>query len=84
MATAVEKIMGGYIVLVLATFGGIAYGAVRGVQALNKYLNRPEVVRSNVIGGPKEETYMDRDGKRFFAEVDGKSIESILSDNSTK
>ncbi len=52
----------------------LAYGTVQGIRAANKYLSQPEMVQENVIQGPEAELFIERDGQRFYAEIDGKPV----------
>ena len=80
--TLVEMVMVGVTGLSLATsiavVSFLGYGAYKGICAANKYINEPVIQRANVIGNEKSELFIDRDGKRFYAEVDGKPIENYL------
>ena len=38
-----DSLLVGYVIVGLVATGGAIYGAVRGVQALNKYLSQPEI-----------------------------------------
>ena len=58
----------------------IVYVLYSGVQAMNKYIHEPEIQSRNVRGGPEAEQFIERDGKRFYAEIDGKSIETSLKE----
>ncbi len=74
--TALELIVGTAIVGVTLTVG---YACYQGLSALNKYVNTPEVQRSNVIEGSHDEVFIERDGQRFYRDIDGKSVEDYIS-----
>ena len=65
------------IILGSLAIGG--YGTYLGLSALNKYVNEPTIERANVIMDDKPELFIEKDGKRFYAEIDGKSIDEYLS-----
>ena len=68
-------------VIVLSAIAGLAatiYFGTKIGKALDKYTSRPVVEKANVIGGPRIETYIEKDGKRFYAEIDGQPIEKYL------
>ncbi len=69
-------------VSIILIFGGLGtltmYGAFQAVRALNKYINEPSYERANVTGGPEAELFIDKDGKRFYAEIDGKPVLNYL------
>lgn len=79
-ATSIEYGIVVSSVLTLAALVGLGIGAVYGIKALAKYANAPVVERANVYGESQVETFIDRDGKRFYAEIDGKPIEAYLKD----
>ncbi|MFH1211337.1 MAG: hypothetical protein V1659_00225 [Candidatus Woesearchaeota archaeon] len=55
--------------------------AERTYHAMGAYINRSktEVRIRNVTGDSIPEVFIDRNGRRFFAEIDGISISSVLS-----
>ena len=55
----------------IAISGFFIYATYKGVCAANKYINEPVIQRANVIGNEKSELFIDRDSKRFYADVDG-------------
>ncbi|MBT3323858.1 hypothetical protein HN681_00580 [archaeon] len=71
------ELLGGTIILGSLAIGG--YGTYLGLSALNKYVNEPTIERANVIMDDKPELFIEKDGKRFYAEIDGKSIDEYLS-----
>lgn len=58
---------------------GISYLGYLGVQSMNKYLNEPVVERTNVGWDEEAELFIEKDGKRFYAEIDGKTVESYVT-----
>jgi hypothetical protein len=60
------------------TFVGILgtaiYLGISGNKFLKKYIAQPTIERADVIGNSKADLFIDQDGKRFYAEVDGKPI----------
>jgi hypothetical protein len=84
--TLIEMIttMGGIGIAVgsLALACGLVYVGYKGVQALDRYANSPaiRVERSNVIEGEKAEEFIELNNKKFYSEIDGKSVEDYLKD----
>jgi len=50
------------------------YLGISGTKALKKYNTQPTIERADVIGNNKADLFIDKDGKRFYAEVDGKPV----------
>jgi hypothetical protein len=73
--TAMEMIGAGALAAAIVVGGYLGY---KGKFDLNKYLNRPAVQKANVIGGPQAELFIDKDGLRFYSEIDGKPVEEYL------
>ncbi|MCK4670832.1 MAG: hypothetical protein KAT43_06525 [Nanoarchaeota archaeon] len=71
-------------VLLGAAFVAMGFGVYHGIRALQKYANAPVVERANIRGGAETELFIDRDGKKFYAEYDGKSIEDYLPEEKKK
>ena len=56
----------------------IVYSIYQVHSALDKFLDQPVIERVNIRGDQKPELFIDYQGKRFYAEVDGRSIEEYL------
>ncbi len=58
-----------------------SYTAYNFNQAINKYVNEPVEQRANVTGNKGKELYIDRNGKKFYAEIDEKSVEDLVKES---
>ncbi|MFA4960895.1 MAG: hypothetical protein WC548_04505 [Candidatus Pacearchaeota archaeon] len=60
----------------------LAIGTLVGGIFLDKHLTRPQT--RNVIGDPNardvNDVYMERDGKKYFYSVDGRSVEDLVDE----
>ncbi|MEN9626021.1 MAG: hypothetical protein RL557_349 [archaeon] len=72
----------GYVAYAIIIASAVAIANIYAVykinSALNKYIDEPIIERANVRGNEKPELFIDQEGKRFYAEIDGKSIEDLL------
>jgi len=59
-------------VMAFVVIGATVFGYYVGKSGRSQDV--PEVQRTNVIGGQEPELYMERDGTRFYAEVDGRPV----------
>ena len=60
----------------ICTVMGIAYVGSRVVD--HYFPERNEVVQKQAIGGEVPDTYIERDGVKYFSHVDGKGIDDLL------
>lgn len=65
-------------ITMIGTTALVGTGIYYGFRALNKYVNEPVVERVNVIKGSEAELFIERDGKKFYAEIDGKPVTEYL------
>ena len=76
--TTIEMIIAGLAVPTAIASSILIY---TGYKAVRKYINsptKPMVERSNVIGNEKAEQFIDFRGKRYYSEIDGKSVEKLV------
>ena len=57
-----------------------SYGVYKISTALDKYINEPVIERKDVRGSPKPELFIERNGKIFYSEFDGESIEKLFKE----
>ena len=62
-----------------ALFGAKIYLGVIGAKSAQKYISQPVIETRDVKGESKPDLFIDRDGKRFYAEIDGKSIDDLFN-----
>lgn len=83
-ATSIEYGMIASIALSVVALSAMVYGGYIGVLALQKYVNKPTEQRANVGFGDKAELFMEKDGKKFYAEIDGMPIQEYLEQRKEK
>ncbi len=64
--------------LTICAIAGTIYLGVQASRALHKYINQPIIQRANVLGDEGAELFIEKDGKRFYAEIDGKPVSEYL------
>jgi len=71
----------GIIATNIALTAAFCYFSVQGARALDKYINQPVIggiERADIHGDSGNEEFVRIDGKTFYSEIDGKSVESYL------
>ncbi len=66
------------VVGTIVVSGSVGFALQRVYSAVKKYTNNPVVERANVINGPEAELFIEKDGKRFYVEIDGKPVSEYL------
>ncbi len=64
----------------VSALGIVGYCVYKGIQASDEYISSPtfKVERANVIEGDLAEKFIDFNGERYYAEVDGQRVENIV------
>ncbi len=77
------------LITTVATLGMVSLvgvGFYKGFKAVNRYINTPEisVERAHVIGDERAEQFIEFKGRRFYSEIDGRSVESYSTNTHSR